>query len=133
MLDESAITVAEFRFREGLWRTAPGEAVEEAEVRSRRFGPILASVFGDLPDCSAINLIQGAAEPGAVEGGHLIAAIVRLPDQGLGGVEPPRCRATQDARPRTCDGRLHRREGVARDRRGGLEADRRARAARGAL
>ena len=74
-MDGSAIAAVEFRFREDLWRTAPGEAVEEAEVRSRRFGPILASVFGDLPDCGAINLIQGVAEPGAIEDGDLIAAI----------------------------------------------------------
>ncbi|HEY2053325.1 MAG TPA: hypothetical protein VGH14_05250 [Solirubrobacterales bacterium] len=51
------------------------DAVEEAEVRHRRFGPILATVFGDLPDVSLMNLIQGLAEPGAMQGGDLAAAL----------------------------------------------------------
>jgi GNAT superfamily N-acetyltransferase len=73
--DGAAIAAAELRFREDLWRSAPEDAVEEAEIRHRRFGPILATVFGDLPDASLMNLVQGAAEPGAVEEGHLAEAI----------------------------------------------------------
>ncbi|HEY2478341.1 MAG TPA: hypothetical protein VGI17_06385 [Solirubrobacterales bacterium] len=73
--DGAAIAAAELRFREDLWRAAPKDAVEEAEVRYRRFGPILATVFGDLPDVSLMNLVQGAAETDAVEEGHLAAAI----------------------------------------------------------
>jgi hypothetical protein len=49
--------------------------VEEAEVRYRRFGPILATVFGDLPDVTLMNMVQGAAEAEAVEEGHLAEAI----------------------------------------------------------
>jgi GNAT superfamily N-acetyltransferase len=73
--DGAAITAAELRFREDLWRAAPKDAVEEAEVRHRRFGPLLATVFGDLPDVTVMNLVQGAAEADAVEEGHLAAAI----------------------------------------------------------
>jgi GNAT superfamily N-acetyltransferase len=73
--DGSAIAAAELRLREDLWRTAPIDAVEEAEVKRRRFGPLLATVFGELPDASLMNQVQGAAEPGAIEGGHLAAAI----------------------------------------------------------
>jgi GNAT superfamily N-acetyltransferase len=75
MYDGSAIAAAELRFREDLWRTAPSDAIEEAEVRRRWFGPILATVFGDLPDTSLMNLAQGVAETGAIEGGHLARAI----------------------------------------------------------
>jgi hypothetical protein len=75
MYDGAAISAAELRFREDLWRAAPKDAVEEAEVRHRRFGPILATVFGDLPDVSLMNLVQGAAEPGTIEEGHLAAAV----------------------------------------------------------
>jgi GNAT superfamily N-acetyltransferase len=60
---------------EDLWRSAPEDAVEEAEIRHRRFGPILATVFGDLPDASLMNLIQGAAETGAIDEGHMAEAI----------------------------------------------------------
>jgi GNAT superfamily N-acetyltransferase len=73
--DGAAIAAAELRFREDLWRSAPQDAVEEAEIRHRRFGPILATVFGDLPDAILMNLVQGAAEPGATADGHLAAAV----------------------------------------------------------
>jgi GNAT superfamily N-acetyltransferase len=73
--DGSAIAATELRFREDLWRSAPKDAVEEAEVRHRRFGPVLATVFGDLPDVSLMNLVQGAAEQGAVDEGYLAAAL----------------------------------------------------------
>ena len=63
MYDGSAIAAAEICFREDLWRTAPSDAVEEAEVRYERFGPILATVFGELPYTSILNVVQGAAEP----------------------------------------------------------------------
>jgi len=73
--DGAAIAAAELRFREDLWRSAPKDAVEEAEVRHRRFGPILATVFGDLPDVSMMNVVQGAAEPGAADDGDLAEAL----------------------------------------------------------
>ncbi|HVX31591.1 MAG TPA: hypothetical protein VHA80_00495 [Solirubrobacterales bacterium] len=73
--DGAAIAAAELRFREDLWLSAPKDAVQEAEVRHRRFGPVLATAFGDLPDVRMMNLVQGAAEPGATEDGDLGAAL----------------------------------------------------------
>jgi GNAT superfamily N-acetyltransferase len=73
--DAAALAAAELRFREDLWRSAPKDAVDEAEVRHRRFGPVLATVFGDLPEVSLMNVVQGAAERGAVDGGDLADAI----------------------------------------------------------
>src|ERR1700712_126842 len=75
MYDGSAVAAAQLRFREDLWRTAPSDAVQEAEVRMQRFGPILATVFADLPSVTLVNMVLGAAEPGAVDGGHLSTAI----------------------------------------------------------
>ena len=75
MYDGAAIAAADLRFREGLWRSAPLDAVHEAEVRSRRFGPILATAFGDLPHASVMNLVQGAAEADAIDSGHLSTAV----------------------------------------------------------
>jgi len=75
MYDGSAVAAAELRFREDLWRTAPSDAVQEAEVRMQRFGPILATVFADLSKVTLLNVILGAAEPDAVDGGHLAAAV----------------------------------------------------------
>jgi hypothetical protein len=73
--DGAAIAAAELRFREDLWRSAPKDAVEEAEVRHCHFGPILATAFGDLPHVSLMNLVQGAAEPGALGPGELSSAL----------------------------------------------------------
>ena len=75
MYDGSALAAAELLFREDLWRTAPSDAIEEAQVRSRWFGPILATVFGELPDTSLLNVVQGAAEAEVVEHGHLADAV----------------------------------------------------------
>jgi GNAT superfamily N-acetyltransferase len=75
MYDGSALAAAELRFREDLWRTAPSDAIEEAEVRSRWFGPLLGTVFGDLPHTSLLNVVQGVAEPDAIEHGHLAEAV----------------------------------------------------------
>ena len=75
MYDGSAIAMAELRFREDLWRTAPQDAVEEAAVEYARFGPLLATVFGELPETSLLNVVLGAAEPGAVDDGHLADAV----------------------------------------------------------
>jgi hypothetical protein len=73
--DGAAIAAADLCFREGLWRSAPLDAVHEAEVRSRQFGPILATAFGDLPRLRLMNLVQGAAEADAIDSGHLSTAI----------------------------------------------------------
>jgi len=66
---------AERRFRRDIWSVAPVDAVYEAGVRMEWFGPILASVFADLPEAAGLNLIQGADEADAVVAGHLARAI----------------------------------------------------------
>jgi GNAT superfamily N-acetyltransferase len=63
------------RFRRDMWRSVTADAVTESGIQMMRFGPVQATVFGDLPEVRGLNQIQGAAEPGAVEGGHLAAAI----------------------------------------------------------
>jgi hypothetical protein len=75
MYDGSAIAAAEIRFREDLWRTAPSDAVEEAAVKYQRFGPLLATVFGELPFTSLLHVVQGAAEPEVIDRGYLAAAV----------------------------------------------------------
>jgi hypothetical protein len=63
------------RFRYDMWDTVPDDAVVESGVEMQWFGPVLATAFADLPEVRNLNLIQGAAEPGAVEEGHLAAAV----------------------------------------------------------
>jgi hypothetical protein len=62
------------RFRRDMWDSVVPEAISESGVEVERFGPVLATAFGDLPEAHLLQQIQGAAEPGAVSGGHLAAA-----------------------------------------------------------
>lgn len=63
------------RFRRDMWTSVVPDAVTESGVEIETFGPIQATAFGDLPEAHSLNQIQGAAEPGAVDGGHLARAI----------------------------------------------------------
>jgi hypothetical protein len=63
------------QFRREMWKSVVPEAVTESGVEVRSFGPVQATAFGDLPEVRALNQIQGAAEPGAIEDGHLAAAV----------------------------------------------------------
>jgi ribosomal protein S18 acetylase RimI-like enzyme len=73
--DAAAIAAAELHFREGIWGAAPGDAIDELEIRKRWFGPILATACAGLAEAPLMNVVQGAAEPGAVEQGDLAAAV----------------------------------------------------------
>jgi GNAT superfamily N-acetyltransferase len=66
-----------------MWSVAPRDAVVEAGVRMRWFGPIYVTVFANLPDAGALNLIQGATAPGAVRDGYLAEAIGWMEDWGV--------------------------------------------------
>lgn len=63
------------RFRRDMWDSVVPEAISESGVEVQRFGPVQATAFGDLPEIHLLQQIQGAAEPGAVDDGHLAAAI----------------------------------------------------------
>ncbi len=63
------------RFWRDMWRSVTPDAVAESGVEVRNFGPVQATAFGDLPEVHSLNQIQGAAEPGAIEGGHLAEAV----------------------------------------------------------
>lgn len=73
--DPAALERVAQRFRRDVWRSVPLDAVKESEIEVRRFGPVLATAFGELDEIRVLNQVQGAAEPGAVEGGYLAAAI----------------------------------------------------------
>jgi hypothetical protein len=63
------------QFRREMWHSVVPEAVTESGVELQRFGPVQATAFGDLPEVGSLNQIQGAAEPGAIEDGHLGEAV----------------------------------------------------------
>jgi hypothetical protein len=63
------------RFRRDMWRSVTPDAVIESGVEVKKFGPVQTTAFADLPEEYALNQIQGAAEDGAIEDGHLSKAI----------------------------------------------------------
>ncbi len=73
--DPAALEGASQQLRHDLWRTAATDAVIECGIEERCFGPVQVTVFESLPDSPILNTVLGAAEPGAVEEGHLAAAI----------------------------------------------------------
>jgi hypothetical protein len=79
--DPAALERMAQRARRDAWRSVPLEAVAEAAIEVQGFGPVLATAFGELDDFRVLNQIQGAAEPGAVEGGYLAAAIEWMQDR----------------------------------------------------
>ncbi len=62
------------RFRREMWESVVPDAVADG-VEVESFGPILATAFADLGEVHHFNQIQGAAEPGAIAGGHLAEAV----------------------------------------------------------
>jgi hypothetical protein len=73
--DSAVLERVSQQFRREIWKSVVPEAVTESGVEVESFGPVQATAFGDLPEVKALNQIQGAAEPGAIEGGHLAAAV----------------------------------------------------------
>jgi len=61
--------------RSDMWGTVCEDAVMECGIAEACFGPVQVTVFEALPEVPSLNLILGAAEPGAVEDGHLARAI----------------------------------------------------------
>ncbi|HSK49003.1 MAG TPA: hypothetical protein VK889_00765 [Solirubrobacterales bacterium] len=62
-------------FRADMWDSACEDALYECGIAERRFGPVQVNVIEALPESFALNTVLGAAEPGAVRGGHLEQAI----------------------------------------------------------
>jgi hypothetical protein len=63
------------RFRREIWLSVVPDAVTDSGIEVERFGPVQATAFAELPGVGTLNQIQGAAEPGAVEEGHLPRAV----------------------------------------------------------
>jgi hypothetical protein len=73
--DSDALERVAQQYRRDMWNSVTADAVSESGVELRRFGPVQVTAFADLPEAEALNQIQGAAEPGVLEEGHLARAI----------------------------------------------------------
>jgi len=73
--DAEALDRVERLFWRGIWESAGPELGAERGLEARDFGPLQATLAAALPAVPMMNLVLGATEPGAVEGGHLAAAV----------------------------------------------------------
>lgn len=89
--DAAALERVAQRYRADAWRSVPLPAVGEAGIEVQGFGPVLATCFGELDDIRVLNQIQGAAEPGAVDGGYLAAAVEWMQDREVDYGVPVAC------------------------------------------
>ena len=97
------------RFRRDMWESVVPEAVTESGIEVASFGPVQATAFGDLPEAHSLNQIQGAAEPGAMEGGHLAEAVEWMRAREVDYRVP-----VAEARPGAAEAELARRRGYER-------------------
>lgn len=73
--DTSALDACERDFWLDIWRSLPAGLAREKGVELRDFGPVRASIAREVPRVGMLNLVLGATEPGAIEDGHLAAAV----------------------------------------------------------
>ncbi len=81
--DVAAMDRVERRFWRDIWEATPEAVAAERGLRRRDFGPVQATIAASLPQAPMLNLVLGAAEKGAVEDGHLDAAVEWALEEGV--------------------------------------------------
>lgn len=74
-VDAAELDRVERRFWRECWETVPEDVRRRHGVVLERFGPVQATLARELPSPGMMNLVLGATEPGALEDGHLEAAL----------------------------------------------------------
>jgi hypothetical protein len=80
--DPIAIEATEARFWRQAWDAVRPEAAAEHGIEAAEFGPVQATIVRALADLQMINLVLGATAPGALDGGHLEAALAWVRERG---------------------------------------------------
>jgi GNAT superfamily N-acetyltransferase len=98
-VDRAKLDLLEQRMWSEIWSATPAGAAAAHGLELRRHGPVQATAIGDLPGTGWLNLVLGAAAPGAVEGGHLEAATAWVDSLGVAYYVPvtPGLDATDEA------------------------------------
>lgn len=86
--DPAGLDAVERLFWGDIWESAPAAVAAEHGIELRRFGPVQATSAAGLPRARMLNLVLGAAEPGAVEEGHLGAAVEWMRSRGVDAYVP---------------------------------------------
>jgi hypothetical protein len=86
--DRTKLELAERRFWRDIWDSVPAEVAAEHGIEARDFGAVQASAVSSLAGVGMMNLVLGAAEPGAVADGHLASASAWMNSCGVGSYVP---------------------------------------------
>ncbi|HEV7483592.1 MAG TPA: hypothetical protein VGO13_10890 [Solirubrobacterales bacterium] len=78
----------ERRFWREIWESVPVEVAAEHGVELKAFGPLQTSLATGFPGRTMMNLLLGAAEPGAVADGQLAAAVAWADSRGVDASVP---------------------------------------------
>jgi GNAT superfamily N-acetyltransferase len=81
--DSSALDATDRRFWREIWDSVPAAVAAEHGIEQRQFGPVQATIVTELSQVGMLNLVLGAAEPGAVAEGHLAAAAAWTRERGI--------------------------------------------------
>src|SRR5260221_13845280 len=73
--ERRALDQVERHFWRDIWASVPTEMAAERGIERQTFGRGQATIVAALPNLGMLNLVLGATEPGAVDGGRLAAAI----------------------------------------------------------
>jgi GNAT superfamily N-acetyltransferase len=73
--DAEPLDALEKRLWGDIWEGADPATAAQHGVELRRYGPVQATVIADLPGAAWLNLVLGSTAPGAVDQGHLDAAL----------------------------------------------------------
>ncbi|HEX6667813.1 MAG TPA: GNAT family N-acetyltransferase [Solirubrobacterales bacterium] len=86
--DSARLDPVERGFWREVWEAVPAEVAAEQGIERRDFGPVQVTIVGSLGEVPMLNLVLGATEPGAIEGGHLAAATTWARERGASPYVP---------------------------------------------
>jgi hypothetical protein len=86
--DSDALDAVERRFWRGIVESPPAAERGAQGIECKRFGPVQVTAIAALPHSPWINLVLGATRPGAVDEGHLEAALAWVGSQGVAHYVP---------------------------------------------
>jgi hypothetical protein len=81
--DSDALDEVERRFWRGMLESPPAAKRSAHGIGCERFGPVQVTAIASLPQTRWLNLVLGATRPGAVEDGHLAAALEWADSMGV--------------------------------------------------
>lgn len=86
--DPRLLDRVEQRFWRDIWESVPAAVAAEHGIECRRFGPVQATLVGDLSNVGMLNLVLGATAEGALADGQLAAAVEWVISTGIAPYVP---------------------------------------------